>query len=100
MIEVGFSLLILPQQAADRVDFSLEPGVILVAALAFILINVLIGAALYPYFKGGSTETQRGSAAQMGAQKDFIGETADASDGKEELNERVDEFLEDIEQER
>lgn len=96
MIEVGFSLLTLPQQAADRIDFSLEPGVVLVAALAFILINVLIGAALYPYLKsGGSTETQGGAAAQAGRQEEFMEETAD---GDEELDRRVDEFLEDIEQ--
>lgn len=100
MIEVAFSLLMLPQQAADRIDFSLEPGVVLVAALVFILINVLIGAALYPYFKGGSGKTQGGAAAQMGAQQEFMEETADAADGKEELDERVDEFLEDIEQGR
>jgi len=97
MIEVGFSLLMLPQQAADRIDFSLEPGVVLVAALAFILINVLIGAALYPYLTGGSTETQGGAAAQAGAQQEFRDDSPDASDGKEELDERVDEFLEDIE---
>jgi len=98
MIEVGFSLLVLPQQSADRIDFSLEPGVILVAALAFILINVLIGAALYPYLKSGSGETQGGAAAQAGVQEGAMGEAADASGGQEELDERVDEFLEDIEQ--
>lgn len=97
MIEVGFSLLVLPPQAADRIDFSLEPGVVLVAALAFILINVLIGAALYPYFKSGSGQTQSGAAAQSGAQEEFMGEAADTSGGQEELDERVDEFLEDIE---
>jgi hypothetical protein len=95
MIDVGLTLLVLPQQASERIDFNLEPGVILVAALAFILINLLIGAALYPYL-GGSSTSQQEVQAEGAGHDDRIDEM-NASDD-EELEERVDEFLEDIEQ--
>jgi hypothetical protein len=95
MIDVGLTLLVLPQQASERIDFDLQPGVVLVAALAFILVNLLIAAALYPYLKGGSStqqETQSGAAREAAAAEEMT------PSGEEELEERVDDFLEDIEQ--
>lgn len=95
MIDVGLTLLVLPQQASERIDFDLEPGVVLVAALAFILINLLIAAALYPYLKGGAStqqEAQSGAAGEAAAAEEMM------PPEDEELEERVEDFLEDIEQ--
>lgn len=92
MIDVGLTLLVLPQQASERIDFDLEPGVVLVAALAFVLINLLIAAALYPYVTSESSE-QPSQATEPKEPIDEMNQT----DG-EELDERVDAFLQDIEQ--
>lgn len=95
MIDVGLTLLVLPQQASERIDFDLQPGVVLVAALAFILVNLLIAAALYPYLKGGSSTQQD---VQSGAAREAAGAEEMTPSGDEELEERVEDFLEDIEQ--
>jgi hypothetical protein len=95
MIEVGFTLLAFPPQAAERIDFSLEPGVVLFAILFFVLVNVLLAAVLYPYFRNGSSEGQEATAE--GAPQEDVIEEAPSDDG-EPLEQRVDEFLEDIEQ--
>jgi hypothetical protein len=95
MIDVGLTLLALPQQTSDRIDFSLQPGVVLVAALAFVLINLLIAAALYPYLKGDSTGRQAPQPDEVG-QGEKAGEMTPPDEG--DLEERVDDFLEDIEQ--
>jgi hypothetical protein len=92
MIDVGLTLLVLPQQASERIDFDLEPGVVLVAALAFVLVNLLIAAALYPYITGESS----GQPSQSTAPEESMEEMT-PTDG-DDLDERVDEFLEDIEQ--
>jgi len=92
MIDVGLTLLVLPQQASERIDFDLEPGVVLVAALAFVLVNLLIAAALYPYV----TSESSGQPSQATEPQEPIDEM-NQTDG-EELDERVDAFLQDIEQ--
>ena len=95
MIEVALSLLVLPPQAAERVDFDLEPGVVLFAILFFVLVNLLLAAVLYPYLSGSSEEQE--VRAEASSQEDLI-EEAPADDG-DPLEDRVDDFLEDIEQE-
>lgn len=74
----------------DRIDFALEPGVILVAVFFFVLANVLLAAVLYPYFRGAS-ESSTGEDEAPEAVPPMV----DAST-REPLEERVDEFLEDI----
>lgn len=93
MIHVAYSLLLLPPQAAERIDYDLEPGAVLFAVLFFVLVNLLLAAVLYPYLTG-SAEHQEASA-QRSSQEDMVEEVP--SDD-EPLEERVDDFLEDIEQ--
>lgn len=94
MIEVAYSLLVLPPQTAERVDFDLEPGVVLFAILFFVLVNLLLAAVLYPYLSGSSGQDE--VAAGQPSQEEMA-EEAPTDDG-EPLDERVDEFLEDIEE--
>lgn len=95
MIEVGFGLLTLPPpQAAERIDFSLEPGVVLFAILLFVLVNLLLAAVLYPYFKSNSSVEQSGPQDVSHSQKEVV------PDPDDPLEERVDEFLEEIHGER
>lgn len=100
MIEVGLVLLAILPQTENRIDFSLEPGAILVAIGFFVLVNLLLGAALYPFFKNGtlfeksSAEKTDNQEEEGAGRKDMIDE-APSSEG-EPLEEKVDEFLEDI----
>ncbi len=74
----------------DRIDFALEPGVVIFAILAFVLINILLAAVVYPYFRSkSSAETEPSEPASQ----DLV---EDTPSGEEHLEERVDEFLEDI----
>lgn len=93
MTEVAFSLSMLPPQAAERVNFDLEPGVVLFAILFFVLVNALLAAVLYPYLTSSSSQQQ--VAAQETPQEELIEEEGPSDD--EPLEERVDDFLEDIE---
>lgn len=90
MTEVHFGLLTLPPQAAERIDFSLEPGVVLFAILLFVLVNLLLAAVLYPYFKSSSSVQESGPQDVSHSQKEVV------PDPDEPLEERVDEFLEEI----
>jgi hypothetical protein len=80
----------------ERIDFALEPGVVIFAILFFVLVNVLLGAVLYPYFRdsGGEDTAAEGESA---AEPEPMTEEAD---DQEPLEERVDEFLEDMHSER
>ncbi len=101
MIEVGLFLLAVLPQTENRIDFSLEPGAVLVAIAFFVLVNLLLAFALYPYFKGSSTSEEKSEATRDTPehdQKDMVQE-APADDG-EPLEEKVDDFLEDIHEER
>ncbi len=93
MTEVAFSLSILPPQAAERINFELEPGVVMFAILFFVLVNLLLAAVLYPYLTGSSEEQQ--VAAKDATQEELIEEEGPPED--EPLEQRVDDFLEDIE---
>jgi hypothetical protein len=100
MIEVGLGLLAILPQTEDRIDFSLEPGAILVAIGFFVLVNLLLAAALYPFFKDGSllgdtSAEKTDSREEVAGGEDMI-EGASAADNNEPLEERVEEFLEDI----
>ena len=79
----------------ERIDFALEPGVILFAVLFFVLINALIAAAVYPYF-------QRDGASEEARTADPGRDTKDFMDGTpsdpEVLEQRVDEFIADMEE--
>jgi flagellar basal body-associated protein FliL len=95
MIKAALSLLVLPPpQAAERIDFDLQPGVVLFAILFFVLVNLLLAAVLYPYLSGSSEQQQ--AQAEASPQEDLVEE---ASSDDEPLEDRVDDFLEDIEQE-
>jgi len=92
MIKVGFTLLALLPQADQRIDFSLHSSTILIAVAFLVLVNLLLAAALYPYFKGGdSTEPSTEDTSDQGELVD--GQTSD--DGGA-LDEKVDDFLEEI----
>lgn len=76
----------------DRIDFALQPGIILVAAFFFVLANGLLAAVLYPYFRrnegaGGSND----ASPEAEEVPPMVGRSE-----KEPLEERVDEFLDDI----
>jgi len=75
----------------ERIDFALEPGVILFTALFLVLLAVLIGAVAYPYF---TSETPEEPPEEAG---DFID---DSPTDPEVLEQRVDEFMEEMEGER
>jgi len=94
MSQADVGLLVVAPQAAERIDFDLEPGVVLIAALFFILVNLLLAAVLYPYLSSSSEEDQ--DAQEAPEKEDVIGEAS--SDDGESLDERVDEFLEEIHQ--
>ena len=93
MTEVAFSLSILLPQTAERVNFELEPGVVMFAILLFVLVNLLLAAVLYPYLSGSSEQQQ--VAAKEASQEELIEEEGPSDD--EPLEQRVDDFLEDIE---
>jgi hypothetical protein len=98
MIEVGLGLLAVLPQADERIDFDLEPGVILTAVLFFVLVNVLLGAVLYPYLKDGGLFGEETSTEQTSDQRDLVEEAP--SDDDEALEKKVDDFLQDIHGER
>lgn len=79
----------------ERIDFALEPGVILFAVLFFVLINALIAAAVYPYFQRDSASGETRTADRDRAPKDFM--EGPPSDPKV-LEQRVDEFIADMEE--
>lgn len=94
MIEVGFTLLALLPQADPRIDFSLQSGTILVAVAFLVLINLLLAAALYPYFKGG--DSAEPSTEDTSDQEELVDEQT--SDDEGALDEKVDDFLEEIQE--
>jgi uncharacterized membrane protein YraQ (UPF0718 family) len=81
----------------ERIDFALEPGVILFAVLFFVLVNVLLAAVLYPYFRDKNAVEEGSSTARSEEPAERMSESA--SD-REPMEERVDEFLEEIHRER
>lgn len=81
----------------ERIDFILEPGVIVFAILVFVGINLLLAAVLYPYFKGESDASAE-AETQAAPEKDF--ESVGASDDEEAFEQRVDEFLEEVRREK
>jgi len=76
----------------ERIDFALEPGVVLFTVLFVILLVVLIGSVAYPYFTSDPAEEP--SPEEAG---DFINDTT--TDPKV-LEQRMDEFVEEMEGER
>jgi hypothetical protein len=79
----------------ERIDFALEPGVILFAVLFFVLINALIAAAVYPYFQRDGASDEARTADLSRDTKDFV--QGPPSDPKV-LEQRVDEFIADMEE--
>ena len=76
----------------ERIDFALEPGVILFTALFLILLVVLVGAVAYPYFSGDAAADEA-----VGEPEDFVDDT---STDPQVLEQRVDEFVAEMEGER
>lgn len=93
MTEIPFSLIVLPPQTAERVDFDLEPGVLLFAVLIFVLVNLLLAAVLYPYFRDSSDSNE--AASNDPAQQEIVAGPTSGND--EAMEERVDDFVDDIE---
>jgi hypothetical protein len=84
----------------ERIDFALEPGVVIFAALFFVLVNLLLAAVLYPYFRSSSSgdgQEEVSSKASAESAEDLI-EEGPSQD--EDMEKRVDEFLDEIHGER
>jgi hypothetical protein len=79
----------------ERIDFALEPGVILFAVLFFVLINALIAAAVYPYFQNAASAD--GAQERDRPAKDFM---EDTPSDPQVLEQRVDEFIAEMEESR
>jgi len=75
----------------DRIDFALQPGVVLVAVFFFVLANVLLAAVLYPYFRREDGTTGGDGASPDAEMTPMVGRAE-----KEPVDERIDEFLDDI----
>lgn len=86
----------------ERIDFALEPGVVVVAVLFFVLVNVLLAAVLYPYFRSQSSSEETGTDASVmhgtGMQEPVV--EPSLMQDEESLEERVNEFLQEMQQER
>jgi hypothetical protein len=83
----------------ERIDFVLEPGVIIFAILFLVGINLLLAAVIYPYFRGGSdAEEAEDTEVAPEPEEDF--ESVSASADEEAFEQRVDEFLEDVRSEK
>lgn len=81
----------------ERIDFALEPGVVVVAIVFFVLANVLLAAVLYPYFRSESSSDGAGTDAAL--REENVVEPSPVQD-QESLEERVDEFLQEMQRER
>lgn len=75
----------------ERIDFALEPGVLITAAAFLVLLNILLGAVLYPYLRESSSQ-QNHEEDRMGPSLEAGEQTGDAA----ELDERIDDFLQDM----
>jgi hypothetical protein len=73
----------------DRIDFALEPGVILFTALFVILLVVLIGTVAYPYLRSDTSEAEGAEEPEA-----FIDDTPT---DPEILKKRVDNFVKEME---
>lgn len=71
----------------DRIDFALDPTVLATAIAVFVLLNLLLGAVLYPYLR--DRKTGDGEDERMGPSLD-----EDEQDDERDLDERIDEFIE------
>jgi len=79
----------------ERIDFILEPGVIVFAILFLVLINVLLAAVLYPYFRS-SSGSEAAEGDDIAPEPEEGAESLSASDDEEDFNQRVDEFLDEV----
>lgn len=79
----------------DRIDFALEPGVIVFAVLCFVLINALIAAVLYPYLNEEEADEEIDSSfpEEEGVTAGFMDES---SSEEQSLEERIDRFHKEI----
>lgn len=77
----------------ERIDFALEPGVVVFAVFCFVMINVLVAAALYPYLSDDSdVDTMAGD--ETGDEPPFIEESP--PDSEEALEDRIEKFHREI----
>lgn len=74
----------------DRIDFALEPGVIIFAIFCFVMINALIAAVVYPYLKGDEEEEEAGPEDTSS----FVDESSRMEE--ESIEDRIDRFHEEI----
>lgn len=74
----------------DRIDFALEPGVVIFAIFCFVMINALIAAVVYPYLKGDDAEETPDPSGE-GEEVGFVEEPSEES-----LEERIDQFHKEI----
>lgn len=74
----------------DRIDFALEPGVIIFAIFCFVMINALIAAVVYPYLKGDEEEEEAGPEDPSS----FVDESSQMEE--ESIEDRIERFHEEI----
>lgn len=77
----------------ERIDFALEPGVVIFAVLCFVMINILVAAALYPYLSDDSDLDTR-VAEETGEEAPFVEEPS--SESEEPLEDRIEKFHREI----
>lgn len=78
----------------ERIDFALEPGVVIFAILFFVLVNLLLAAVLYPYFRDQSPAAeQEPRHAGIPNEEERREEVMAAN---KPLDDRVDQFREEI----
>lgn len=73
----------------ERIDFALEPGVIIFAISCFVMINALIAVVLYPYLKADGEEEETGAEPS-----NFGGESPQGEERS--IEQRIDRFHEEI----
>lgn len=75
----------------DRIDFALEPGVVIFAIFCFVMINALIASVVYPYLKGGGAD-ENVDPSSKGGPTGFVEEPSEETS----LEDRIDQFHKEI----
>lgn len=74
-----------------RIDIALQPGILIAVATILVLLNLLLGAVLYPYFRDRMTDVEEN---RMGP---FLEESEET---ERDLEERIDDFIEHAHEDR
>lgn len=68
----------------DRIDFALDPTVLIAVVAILVLISILLGSVVYPYLRDASTQEER-----MDSSMD-----EDEQEDTRDLDDRIDDFIE------